>query len=76
MRKIHENDIKFSDNSSNAKTLTLDGQVNVKLNKQSAIHVTTAKEKIKFLLPKESNYYSKLRNKMGWYNSIDNEKNN
>ena len=63
--------IKFSDNSSNAKTLTLDGQVNVKLNKESAIHVTTAKEKIKFLLPKESNYYSKLRNKMGWYNSTN-----
>ena len=68
--------IKFSDNSNNPKILTLDGQVTVEVNQESIIHVTTAKEKINFLLSKESNYYSKLRSKMGWYNSIDNEKNN
>ena len=68
--------IKFPDSPNRVKTLTLDGQVNIKLNKKSILNVTIAKEKIKFLLSKELNYYSKLRSKMGWYNSIDNEKNN
>ena len=67
--------IRFSDNLSKVKKLTIDGQIDLKISRDSIVKLTVAKEKIKFLLPKESNYYNKLRSKMGWYYSINNEKN-
>ena len=70
-----ELNIKFPDKIDKVRTLTIDGQVDFEVDGNSIINVTVSKEKINFLLPKESNYYDKLRSKMGWYNSIDNEKN-
>ena len=68
--------IRFPDKTLSIKTLTIDGQVDLEVDSNTTINVSVAKEKINFLLREESNYYNKLRSKMGWYNSIDNEKNN
>ena len=67
--------IRFSDRENDVRTLTIDGQLDLEVHSDSIVNVTTSDNKIKFLLPKESNYYNKLRSKMGWYNSIDNENN-
>ena len=67
--------IRFSDKENDIRTLTIDGQLDLAVDSDSVINVSTSDNKIKFLLPKESNYYNKLRSKMGWYNSIDNENN-
>ena len=66
--------INFPDKKS-SRTLTIDGQVDFKIKDNMEINISTSKKKIHFLLTKESNYFNKLRNKMGWFNSID-DKNN
>ena len=40
------------------------------------INISAAKEKANFILTKESDYFNKLRNKMGWFISIDDKNNN
>ena len=53
------------------RTLTIDGQVDFEIKDNMKINISTSKKKVHFLLTKESNYFNKLRNKMGWLNSID-----
>ena len=58
-----------------SRTLTIDGQVDFEIKDTMKINILTSKKKVHFLLTKESNYFNKLRNKMGWLSSID-DKNN
>ena len=58
-----------------SRTLTIDGQVEFEIKDNTKINIMTSDKKVHFLLTKESNYFSKLRNKMGWFSSID-DKNN
>jgi len=54
-----------------SRTLTIDGQVDFEIGDDMKINISTSKKKVHFLLTKESNYFNKLRNKMGWLNSAD-----
>ena len=54
-----------------SRTLTIDGQVDFEIEDDMKIDISTSKKKVHFLLTKESNYFNKLRNKMGWLNSAD-----
>ena len=54
-----------------SRTLTIDGQVDFEIEDDMKINISTSKKKVHFLLTKESNYFNKLRNKMGWLNSAD-----
>ena len=54
-----------------SRTLTIDGQVDFEIEDDMKINISTSKRKVYFLLTKESNYFNKLRNKMGWLNSTD-----
>tara|TARA_Y100001970_G_C14132387_1_gene802425 strand:+ start:502 stop:1371 length:870 start_codon:yes stop_codon:yes gene_type:complete len=58
-----------------SRTLTIDGQVEFEIKDNTKINIMTSDKKVHFLLTKESNYFNKLRNKMGWFSSID-DKNN
>ena len=49
--------------------LTIDGQTMLELKKNSKIDIKIDSKKVPFILFDESNYYSKLKTKMGWYNS-------
>ena len=60
--------ISFPDKK-DTRTLTIDGQISLNLSDTMKIHVNIPKEKIEFILTDKSNYYQKLRNKMGWYSS-------
>ena len=48
--------------------LTIDGQTTLDLRDNMNIDIEISKKKVSFILLKESNYYKKLKNKMGWYN--------
>ena len=60
--------ISFSDRK-DTRTLTIDGQISINISDSMKINVNIAKEKVEFILTDKSNYYQKLRNKMGWYSS-------
>ena len=49
--------------------LTIDGQTMLELKQNSEIDIMIDSKKVPFILFDESNYYSKLKTKMGWYNS-------
>ncbi|MBV67118.1 MAG: hypothetical protein CMG26_02050 [Candidatus Marinimicrobia bacterium] len=49
--------------------LTIDGQTMLELKQNSKIDIMIDSKKVPFILFDESNYYSKLKTKMGWYNS-------
>jgi len=66
--------IDFPDKKS-SRTLTIDGQIDFEVKDEMEINVKVSKKKAYFLLTEESNYFNKLRNKMGWFSSID-DKNN
>ena len=66
--------IDFPDKKS-SRTLTIDGQIDFEVKEEMEVSVKVSKKKAYFLLTEESNYFNKLRNKMGWFSSID-DKNN
>tara|TARA_S200000501_G_scaffold115147_1_gene108117 strand:- start:13213 stop:14061 length:849 start_codon:yes stop_codon:yes gene_type:complete len=49
--------------------LTIDGQTMLELKQNSKIDIKIDSKKVPFILFDESNYYLKLKTKMGWYNS-------
>ena len=51
--------------------LTIDGQTILELKENSKIAIKIDSKKVPFILFDESNYYAKLKTKMGWYNSRD-----
>ena len=60
--------ISFPDKKT-TRTLTIDGQINLNILDSMIINVKIANKKVNFILTKKSNYYQKLRTKMGWYSS-------
>ena len=66
--------ISFPDNRS-SRTLTIDGQISFEIEDNTKINVSLSKMKAHFILTEESNYFNKLRTKMGWFRSIDKENN-
>ena len=63
--------INFPDKRS-SRTLTIDGQINLEIKDNTSIKISISKKKVHFLLTEESNYFNKLRSKMGWFRSIEN----
>ena len=55
-----------------SRTLTIDGQINSEIKDNTSINISISKKKAHFLLTEESNYFNKLRSKMGWFRSIEN----
>ena len=66
--------IDFPDQKS-SRILTIDGQVEFEIKDDIKVNIRTSSKKVHFLLTEESDYFNKLRNKMGWFNSLD-DKNN
>ena len=60
--------ISFPDEKT-TRTLTIDGQISLNASDSMIIKVKIADKKVKFILTESSNYYQKLRTKMGWYSS-------
>ena len=60
--------ISFPDKKT-TRTLTIDGQINLNILDSMIINVKIANKKVNFILTEKSNYYQKLRTKMGWYSS-------
>lgn len=56
------------------RTLAIDGQLNINVNNNTIIKVRVSDISTYFIVPDTSNYFKKLRNKMGWHNTL-NEKN-
>ena len=54
-----------------SRTLTIDGQVDFNIQDNMKINISTAREKAKFILTNKSDYFKKLRNKLGWFISRD-----
>jgi len=48
--------------------LTIDGQTTLHLRDNMNINIEISEKKVPFILLNESNYYKKLKNKMGWHN--------
>ena len=48
--------------------LTIDGQTTLHLRDNMNINIEISEKKVPFILLNESNYYRKLKNKMGWHN--------
>ena len=51
--------------------LTIDGQTTLNLKDKMKIGIRILDQKVPFIIIDESNYYQKLRGKMGWYNSTN-----
>ena len=49
--------------------LTIDGQTTLNLKDEIKINISISNQKVPFVLIDKSNYYKKLRTKMGWNNS-------
>ena len=52
-----------------SRTLTIDGQVDFKIKNNMKINISISSKRVYFLLTDESNYFNKLRNKVGWFRS-------
>ena len=59
--------ILFKDNKK-IRTLAIDGQISVDVNNRAIVNISIADNYVKFLIPNNSDYFQKLRNKMGWHN--------
>ena len=51
--------------------LTIDGQTTLTLKNKMKLGIRILDKKVPFIIIDESNYYQKLRSKMGWYNSTN-----
>ena len=60
--------VTFPDGQDKGK-LTIDGQTTLNLKDKMKIGIRILDQKVPFIIMDESNYYQKLRSKMGWYNS-------
>ena len=58
-----------------SRTLTVDGQINSVIRDDTTINISISNYKAHFLLTEESDYFNKLRSKMGWFRSIDSKNN-
>ena len=53
------------------RTLAIDGQLNINIKDNTIININVSNTHVNFLIPDTSDYFKKLRHKMGWHNNIN-----